>query len=209
MRDWLAWHDAYDDPASPLARRLAIVQLRVAEALEASGGDIRRALVLCAGDGRDVLPVLAATPEGRRPPALLIEQDERLGMAAQRRAAEHGVTTANVLVGDAGDPRTFVDQLPVDLLLLCGIFGNVSTEDVRTMIAALPAVLSPGGFVIWTRGPSDPDLRPMIRAWFDEPPLGEVSFDGGDAPYGVGVARLTGPVVEAVALPDRLFSFVR
>lgn len=49
----------------------------------------------------------------------------------------------------------------------------------------------------------------MIRAWFDEPPLGEVSFDGGDAPYGVGVARLTGPVVEVGALPDRLFSFVR
>ena len=30
-RDWHAWHDAYDDPGSSLARRLAVVRARIAE----------------------------------------------------------------------------------------------------------------------------------------------------------------------------------
>jgi hypothetical protein len=35
-RDWRAWHDAYDDPGSSLARRLAVVQARIADALAAA-----------------------------------------------------------------------------------------------------------------------------------------------------------------------------
>jgi hypothetical protein len=33
-RDWAAWHEAYDDPRTPLAQRLVAVQARITEALD-------------------------------------------------------------------------------------------------------------------------------------------------------------------------------
>ena len=40
-RDWLEWHQPYDDPNSPLARRLAIVQTEFSAALDAHRGPVR------------------------------------------------------------------------------------------------------------------------------------------------------------------------
>ena len=42
---------------------------------------------------------------------------------------------------DAGDTSAFADELPVDLLLLCGIFGNISEADIRATVSAVPAML--------------------------------------------------------------------
>src|SRR5215216_453640 len=58
VMDWRGWHDGYDDPASSLSRRLVVVQTRLAEVV--ARGDVRSVLSLCAGDGRDIIPVLAA-----------------------------------------------------------------------------------------------------------------------------------------------------
>lgn len=62
---WIDWHAAYDDPHSSLAQRLVVVQQCIREALDflaataaASG---LRIISLCAGDGRDLLPVLSGT----------------------------------------------------------------------------------------------------------------------------------------------------
>ena len=33
-RDWAAWHEAYDNPDTPLAHRLRAVQARITEALD-------------------------------------------------------------------------------------------------------------------------------------------------------------------------------
>jgi hypothetical protein len=57
-RDWHAWHDEYDDPASSLSRRLVVVRRQVDAILRARPGPTRL-VSMCAGDGRDVLPVLA------------------------------------------------------------------------------------------------------------------------------------------------------
>jgi hypothetical protein len=60
VKDWLAWHEGYDDPSSSLARRLEVVRRRLGAVLDAAAGERRQLLSLCAGDGRDVIPVLAA-----------------------------------------------------------------------------------------------------------------------------------------------------
>lgn len=209
MTDWIAWHRGYDDPDSSLARRLDVVRRRFDEALETLGARARRVLSLCAGDGRDVIPVLAERCAEGRPAVLLIEEDARLAAVAARHATAVGLETVRTVVGDAADRDAFVDFLPVEVLMLCGIFGNISEEDIQVTINAVPALVAPGGMVIWTRGRFNHDLRPRIRRWFAEAGLIEVSFDGDPEPFGVGVARLPGCAVPTGSLPQRLFRFLR
>jgi hypothetical protein len=206
--DWVAWHRSYLDVDSSLSRRLAIVRSRIGEVLDtaATRGDFR-ILSLCAGDGRDVLPELAARPS-RRTLTCLIEIDDRLAATARRAASR--LEGMQVRQGDAGDLRTFADVLPVDLLLLCGIFGNISTADIRATVAAVPSMVAAGGTVIWTRGWFDhEDLRPTIRSWFVEAGLTEISFDGDPERFGVGVARNDTTCQRSLPSATRLFRFVR
>ncbi len=240
-RDWHAWHDRYDDPASHLARRLVVVRRRIGDVLDAHAHAVAghtaggasdpgrvpgadhvgahagatpvpplRILSLCAGEGRDLLPELAARP-GLAVRAVLVEIDG--GLAGRARAAAAGLAGVEVRQGDAGDPRLFGDVLPVDLLLLCGIFGNVADADIKVTVDASPGLVAPGGTVVWTRGTGADrhhDLRPTVRRWFTEAGLVEVAFDGAPERFGVGVARRgPDPGDPPPRLPDRLFSFVR
>ena len=40
---------------------------------------------------------------------------------------------------DASLAASFADALPADVLLLCGIFGNVNDRDIRRTVQAAPA----------------------------------------------------------------------
>ena len=203
--DWVDWHAAYDDPGSGISRRLPVVRRRIGERLDEATGPTR-ILSLCAGGGRDLLPELAARP-ALVATTLLVELDPRLAEDARRRAA--GLVGVSVRQADAGDPATFADVLPVDLLLLCGIFGNISEADIRATIDAVPSMLAPDGTVIWTRGRYEGnDLRPVIRRWFTDAGLLEVAFDGEPERFGIGVAR-AGPAASSNDLPPRLFTFTR
>ncbi len=208
MTDWVAWHRSYADASSPLSRRLTLVRRRIGETLDgAVGTEPIRILSLCAGDGRDVLPELAARPSLQHA-TTLVELDDQLADVARTSASPHdGI---EVRQDDAGDMATFVDVLPVDLLLLCGIFGNISIADIRATIAAVPSMLSPGGTVIWTRGrATDEDLRPTIRRWFADAGLSEVAFDGDPERFGVGVARKRTDAPSTSPATTRLFTFLR
>ena len=159
MADWVGWHARYDDPDSTQSRRLVVVRRRVGEALDGLGPRAR-VLSLCAGDGRDLLPEVAARPR-LAPDVLLVERDETLAGQGRSAAAALGVGRVDVRAADAARPASFADALPADLLLLCGIFGNVPDEDIRRTVAAVPLLLAPDGIAIWTRGRFDgPDLRP-------------------------------------------------
>ncbi|HET6483697.1 MAG TPA: class I SAM-dependent methyltransferase [Actinoplanes sp.] len=188
-RDWIAWHAEYDVPGSPLARRLEVVRGYLRPLLDRP----RRVISMCAGDGRDVLPLL---PAGSR--AVLVEWDPDLAERARRVAGE-GVT---VLTGDAGTTDPYISVAPAEVLLACGVFGNISSEDTRRTIAALPSLLAPGGTVVWTRaGSSD------VRDLFASNGFTELAFTApSDARFRVGVHRLTrdpDPYVSG----GRLFAF--
>jgi hypothetical protein len=104
---------------------------------------------------------------------------------------------------------SFADALPADVLLLCGIFGNLSDEDIKRTIEASAAMCAPGATVIWIRHRLPPDLTPQIRAWFTASGFDEVAFDlSPDTLMSVGAGRLGRPA--GVGLPDRpLFTFRR
>jgi hypothetical protein len=207
MTDWRAWHEQYDDEAASLSQRLRVVQARLDEVLNGTSGH-SWALCLCAGDGRDIIPALARRRPEQRPTVTLVEIDPVLAAAATERAAAAGVDVT-VLVADAGSRSTWEHVLPVDLLTLCGIFGNVSDDDIRTCIDAALSMLTPNGTVVWTRGSSnDVDLRPVVRQWFRDAGFDEIGFDGGAAGYGVGANRAPSTRT-GVALASHLFTFLR
>ena len=93
---------------------------------------------------------------------------------------------------DASRVASYADALPADVLLLCGIFGNVSEGDIQRTAQAAPALCAAGATVIWTRHRRAPDLTPRIREWFRASGFEEVAFDTPDteALTGVGVGRL-------------------
>jgi hypothetical protein len=208
VTDWVAWHEAYDDPSSSLARRLGVVRRRLGAVLDAAAGERRQVLSLCAGDGRDVIRVLAArAASSASVSALLVEWNEALSRRAADAASSSGLTAVEVRCADAGDPASFADVLPVDVLLLCGIFGNIEHRCVKDVVEVVPDLLAPGGYVIWTRGASEPDRRPEVRSWFRAVDLAEVSFDGAPATFGVGVNQLAPGLADARRhLPSHLFS---
>ena len=205
MTDWQRWHAPYDDPDSPLSARLRAVQDQVALALDRAAPGPVRLLSLCAGQGRDVVPVLAAHPRGRDVVGRLVELDPG--------NVEHAWRTApaglEVVQADAGTTAAAQGAVPADVLLLCGIFGNVDDEDVERTVRAVPTLLAPGGTVLWTRHRSAPDLTPAIHGWLKEAGVEQTAFvSEGGAGWAVGAGVLRGPA-QPLGEPRRLFSFSR
>lgn len=212
-RDWHAWYEEYDDPGSSLSRRLEVVRTELRGLLDAVAGPARL-LSMCAGDGRDTLPVLAAT--GADVDAVLVELDPELAQAARSAAHDLGLHRVEVRTADAGTTSSYAGAVPADVLLVCGVFGNVVDDDIATTVATLPALLAPGGHVIWTRGsrvPQDPsgfdgDASELVRELLAETGFAEVAFvRPDDADFRVGVHRWPREG-RAYAPGVRLFTFV-
>jgi hypothetical protein len=208
-QNWVDWHKPYDEPNSRLARRLAVVQEYLRDALDARSGSVRL-ISMCAGQGRDVIPVLAAHPRRGDASALLVELDPRNAEAAEQAAREAGLSNVRVLQADAALTDNYAGAVPADIVLACGIFGNISLEDIERTVRALPQFCAPDATVLWTRGRwKDNDPTSEIRAWFREAGFDEIAFHGPEGEtYTVGANRYTG--APAALLPGiTLFRFFR
>jgi hypothetical protein len=210
-RDWHAWYDEYDDPDSSLSRRLRVVRAELARVLAERQGPVRL-LSLCAGDGRDTLPVLAES--AAQVSAVLVELDPELAESARRAAAATGLEV-DVRTGDAGLSATWRDIGRVDVLMLCGVLGNVRDDDARRTLAAAPLLVRPPGTLIWTRGavvPEDPtgvvgDPSEWVRRLLLDAGWEESAFiRPEDTSFRVGVH--VWPRTSEGSPPDRLFAFV-
>jgi hypothetical protein len=112
-----------------------------------------------------------------------------------------------VIQDDAGTTDAYLDAAPADLLLLCGIFGNISDEDVERTAAAAPRLCAPGATVIWTRSRHAPDLTPAVRKWFAEAGVVETAFvTEGPGGWAVGAGTFHGQP-EPLVPGCRLFTF--
>jgi hypothetical protein len=218
--DWVSWHDTYDDPASPLSTRLALVKEHLSAAFGAAPDGPVQVVSLCAGQGHDIIGALAGHSRQRDVTAVLVELDPANANIARDRAAAAGLTGVTVRQADAGIVAHYADALPADVLLLCGIFGNLDDEDIRRTVAASAAMCAPGGTVIWTRHRRPPDLTVQIRSWFAAAGFEEVAFEAPHASVSsVGVHRRLDGVpseppagagrIAAAGLPrgGRLFTF--
>jgi len=166
MRDYLAWHDDYDHPGSSLHLRLLVVRDLIAAALDEAPPGPVRFVSMCAGQGRDVLTVARRHRRGGDLVGRLVELDPANVAAARATIAGAGLDGIEVVEGDAGRSDAFLGAAPADLVLACGIFGNVTEEDIRATVEFLPALCAPGATVIWTRGQREDDLVHTIQDWF-------------------------------------------
>ena len=206
--DWYAWHAPYDEPGSPLERRLRLVQGHITSWLGEHRGQEVRVVSACAGQGRDLLEVLARMSGAESVRARLVELDRRNVAIAERAAREAGLDGVDVVRGDAGRIDAYVGAVPADLVLLCGVFGNVSDEDIRRTIDLLPQLCAADATVIWTRSRRAPDLTPDIRAWLAGARFVERSFDApSDALISVGVHQFVGDP-QAPVLGQQMFRFL-
>jgi SAM-dependent methyltransferase len=207
QRDWRAWHDAYDDPESWQAQRLAMVQERIRIALDAAPPGPVTVLALVAGQGRDLLPVLTSHPRRDEVTARLVELDPHNAEAARTAARDGGLTRVDVVTGDAALIGHYLDLAPADLVLMCGLFPHLSDDDVTNVIRHATSLTKRGGTVIWTRHHHNPDPVPQIAAWFTEEGFRQLWISDPDVEYGVGVHQYQRD--PRLAVPGvRLFTFV-
>lgn len=209
MTDWHAWHEAYADPDSRLSRRLAVVQRFLRLAIDRRPPGPIRLLSLCAGEARDVVGVLGDHPRRADVRGVLVEADPDLAARAASAIAGAGLGDGlAVIVGDAGNTKTYASGVPADIVLLCGIFGNIADDDVEFTVHNSSRLCEEDALVIWTRHPDPPDLTVWIRQWFAESGFLEVGFEAPEEwRFAVGCHRLIAEP-DAFALGLRLFSFL-
>lgn len=187
-QDWLAWHERYDQPGSQLARRLVVVQDRITRALDAAPPGPVKVLSMCAGQGRDLLGVLERHPRRDDVAGVLVELDPRNADVARGRVRDLGLSGIDVVTGDAALTDHYLAHCPAQLVLACGVFGNITGEDIRRTIGYCAALCAPGGTTVWTRHRNDPDMVPQICAWFAQNGFElESVTEPGD--FGVGAHR--------------------
>lgn len=206
--DWKRWHEKYDDPRQGYAARLETVRARVREALDAAPPGPLTALSVCAGQGRDLIPVLAAHPRGRDVRARLVELDPDLAEDARTSARELSLTKIEVVTGDAALTEHYADLAPADLVLVCGLYGNITDPDIENTVAACAGLCVQGGTVVWTRGRTpDQSIVQRICGWYEQHGFEQLWLSGPEVVLCVGAHRHT---AAASPLPagKPLFEFV-
>jgi predicted RNA methylase len=209
LRDYRAWHDAYDTPGSPLHRRLQVVIDLLGRALDARPAGPVRMISLCAGQGADVLAVAESHPRGPDLVGRLVELDPANVSVARERIAALGRDGLEVVEADAGRSDAYAGAVPADLVVACGIFGNISLAHIERTVRFLPSLSAPGAHVVWTRHPREPGVLDHIQEW-----LAAAGFTNGElvvddaAAWGVGAAELTG-APQPFRAGEELFTFIR
>ena len=209
--DWSTWHDTYEDPASPISLRLALVQDETRKAIERRPPGPIRLVSICAGQGRDVIGVLASHPRQADVAAALLEFDPENVEMARQHAMAAGLSNVSARVADASCTDCYDGVIPADVLLVCGVFGHLSSDDVHQTISYLPRLCGPEATVIWTRHAGlrhgSANLTPSIRAWLQDSGFEELAFRTTVDGHGVGAHRLvTAPKPYEPGL--RLFTFL-
>jgi hypothetical protein len=209
LRDYAAWHDHYDRPGSALHLRLLVVQDLIASALDELPPGPVRVISMCAGQGRDVIGAARRHRRGRDLTGVLVESDARNVAVARKSIEQAGLDDLTVIEGDAGHSGVYAGAVPADIVLACGIFGNVSDEDIRRTIGFLPALCAPGAWMIWTRATRDDGILTTIQDWSAEAGFAPRAAIVGEGDlFGVGAAVLAGPPLPY--RPDApLFTFVQ
>lgn len=205
--DWSSWHDDYDQPGSALAQRLEAVQTQVRAALDRSPAGPLQVISMCAGQGRDLIEVLADHPRRDDVKARLVELDPRNTAYAEETVRAADLGQVEVLTADASLIDHYRDLAPADLVMICGVFGNISDEDIERTIDASTQLCKSGGTVLWTRHRGEPDLVPQICEWFESRGFTREYLSTPNAPFGAGAHRYTGSPRPLTTSGTSLFTF--
>lgn len=207
-KDWFEWHDLYQTETR-LQQRLEIVQEYIARSLNAQPPGRIQVVSACAGDGRDLLGSLTNHSRKADVHARLVELNAQLVKQGKTAITEAGLAQIEFVNGDATLCDSYAGAVPADLVLVCGIFGNLADEAaLQRLIGNLKFLAKTGAFVAWTRGHSQGiAYSDIVRQNLQSANFEEVDFRltaTGD--MGVGLHRYRG---ETAPLPvnEHLFVF--
>ncbi len=208
-KDWLEWHDLYQSEPK-LQQRLQIVQKYISYSLDASPPGNIQIVSVCAGDGRDLLGTLANHPRAQDVQARLVEINPQL--VERGRATIESLDLANQIEfinGDATSSANYFGAVPADIVIVCGVLGNLPDEnELNRLLGNLSFLSKKGAFVLWTRGHFQGiPYSETVRQYFREFGFEEVNFQltaTGD--MGVGIHRYLGENLTVPKEPE-LFVF--
>ncbi|MNR04651.1 hypothetical protein D3C85_1206300 [compost metagenome] len=153
--------------------------------------------------------MLAHYPNSDNIHSYLVEIDERLVQECKHTVSDRGLQNVTVVKGDASLLRTYRDVIPADLILLCGIFGNIANEDILNTIESLAQLSKQGTRVVWTRNLRDPKVVPMIRHSFTANDFKEVDYrTTSDDSYAIGIYEFYG-LSQRLKDDIQLFTFIK
>lgn len=183
------------------------MQQEIRTALDSLPGRPWQVISLCAGDGRDLLGALSTHHRRADVYGLLVELDPDIAESGRDAYARAGLSNVEVRSADAAEVAHY-QGLAADLLLVCGVLGNLTDEGVFELIEHLPGLCAVNARLIWTCHRRAPDLTPRIREALTKLGFIEMSFHALEGFWeSVGAARCTGGDSPPKP-PDRLFHFV-
>jgi hypothetical protein len=209
-RDWYEWHAAYEDADSTLARRLTVIQGWLRQALDQLPAGPVRLISMVAGQARDVEGMLRDHPRAADVHGRVVELDPRNSRVARQALRDLAGDRIEVVTGDAGQADAYTGATPAQILLVVGLFGNITGADIERTIRLLPGLAAPGAYVVWSRGGAregTSDLNPAVRRWFAETGFTELEHTYIDGGQGLGFHRFDGARAPFPS-GQKLFEFV-
>ncbi len=209
LRDYVAWHEDYERLGSRLHLRLVVVRDLLARALDELPEGPLRVISMCAGQGHDVVTVARRHRRGSDLVGRLVEQDPHNAAAARAAIAGASLGGLEVVEGDAGSSDAYAGACQADLVLVCGVLGNISDGEIETTLKFLPRLCAAGARVVWTRDPRPAGIIDKLQGWFVDAGFEPQDLVVPDSPpFGVGTARLVGDP-QPFETGVRLFEFKR
>jgi hypothetical protein len=202
---WYAWHAPYDDLESEQTDRLEEVQRLLVAALDGAPAGPLRALSVCSGQSRDLLPILISHPRGHDVRATMVELDPLNASFLHGALGSTDLTDVAVVVADAGRTSAYAGAVPADLVLLCGVFANVDAADAARTVDLLPALCAPGGTVVWSSYGAGLAEVDAVLAGLEAGPFEPLAVVR-DGRYVVAAHRFTGATAPLPA-DERVFTF--
>lgn len=204
---WPKWHEGYEIEDSFLHQRLQDVKRVLVRSIREFDRPVR-IISVCAGQGRDVIEVLRDDPSLNVKDAYLFEIDPENVAFGENLVSHYRLNNVNYVIGDASITSVYKEFVPTDILMLCGIFGNVSQADIKTTLKAATTLLVRGGVVIWTRHRGEPNIVPEIQIWAKDLDFHEIELIAPpETLYAVGSNRYLGPAKKFEA-QIKMFEFM-
>jgi hypothetical protein len=147
---WYKWHAPYDEIRSVQTDRLGAVQDLIALALDTARPGPLKAVSICSGQARDLLPMLINHPRGHDVAVRMIELEPLNASFLYGALGSTDLTEVEVIVADAGLTDAYLGAVPADLVLITGPFANIGPDDLLRTVRKLPQLCAPGAAVVWS-----------------------------------------------------------